>query len=163
VKFLACFILLFSAAVHASSEGLSEEQLETIEKLESYFSQIDGVWEGEIRAFELNGAYPETPFQSKIRILISGNKVQLLKLKDSKWFHLPYDYKIIKYKTNALIYTNASDIAWVESVSILATLNNINEMNILWQRQVNNYAAKPGTVDARGFFQHHAVFKRIDA
>ena len=163
MKHLFWLPLLVSAASFAANPELSDEMLAAIEKHEKYFSQIDGIWKGEIEAFELYGAYPNTPYKARMRLVISGDEVSIHSKKNKEWVQYRYDYKIIRHKTNAVIYTHASQIAWVESVSILVTLKNIDEMHVLWQRTVNNYATDPKSKDARGNFQNHAIFRRVDA
>jgi hypothetical protein len=163
MKHLLWSLLFISVALFAADQQLSDEMLAAIEKHEKYFSQIDGVWEGEIEALELYGAYPDTPYKATVRLIISGDEISIHTKKNNEWMQYRYDYKIIRHKTNAIIYTHASQIAWVESVSILVTLKTIDEMYVLWQRTVNNYATDPKSNDARGNFQHNAIFKRVDA
>ncbi|MDH3376790.1 MAG: hypothetical protein OEQ39_07475 [Gammaproteobacteria bacterium] len=163
MKHLLWSLFFLTVASFASDQQLSDEMMAAIERHEEYFSQLDGVWEGEIEAFELNGAYPNTPYKSKMRLVISDSEISILAKKNNEWMQFLYDYKIIRHKTNAVIYTHASQIAWVETVSILVTLKTIDEMHVLWQRTVNNYATDPKSKDARGNFQAHAIFKRIDA
>lgn len=88
--------------------------------------------------------------------------VRVFTEKNGKWVEIDYDYKLLRHKTNAVIQTQASSVSWVESVSMIVTLHTFNELHVLWQRAVNNFSADPKLDEARGIFQHYALFKRLD-
>lgn len=154
------FVLLFSSS--SFSNEIPEDLLKKLKEYENYFSQIDGLWEGEIKAFETRGMYPDKPYHYKMRILIDQNSVRIFTLKETAWVEIAYDYDLVRHKTNAMINTQASSLAWVESVSIVVTLHTFDELHVLWQRAVNNFSVDSKLDEARGIFQHYALFKRLD-
>lgn len=44
------------------SNDVPEDLLKKLKEYENYFSQIDGLWEGEIKAFEALAMYPKNPY-----------------------------------------------------------------------------------------------------
>ncbi len=156
--------LLLLTALSLNSFAEEPPSKEEIEKLraetEIYLSQLDGEWIGKISGLELEGDYPDEPYNSELIIRIEGGEVIVGKIKDGEKYKMPYEFKIERYKTHAAIYAFASDGWWVEGFNFLVTLEGVNEMKLLWSRAVNNYMLPLEEKEARGYFQGIALLKR---
>jgi len=147
-----------------SEEKSSEEEFEKARaNLEEYMSQLDGDWEGKISSFELQGNLKDKPYSEDLILRIDGDSVFVGFKKGDKWFMSGYDFKIIRFKTHAIIYAFASGDAWVEAFNFTVTLGDINEMNLIWNRAVSNYMVAPSEPLGRGYFHGFAKLKRKDA
>ena len=151
-------LMLFSQFV------IAEEPITEAEKLraasEAYLSQLDGTWVGEISSLELDGDYPDEPYESEFIIRISDDVVEVGTKHEGKWYQMPYEFKMVRFKTHAIIYAFAADKSWVEGFSFLVTLDGINDMKLLWSRAVNNYVLPQAEMEGRGYFQGAALFTR---
>lgn len=155
------FLLALLSLNSFAEDAPSEEEIEKLRgEMETYLSQLDGEWIGEISGFELDGNYPNKPYKSKLIIRVEGHDVIVGKIEDGKKYKMPYEFKIERYKTHAVIYAFASDGWWVEGFNFLVTLQGINEMKLLWSRAVNNYMLPLENQEARGYFQGAALLKR---
>lgn len=160
MKYLFLLLLFFSCTANTTEVNKEKEFEELRVQLESYMSQLNGEWVGKISSLELQGDYPKQPFTKELTILIHDDKV-LIEFKDSKeWYDSGYDFKIIRYKTHAIIYAYASDKGWVEAFNFTVTLGNIDELNLVWSRAVSNYMVKPSKWESRGYFQGFSILKR---
>ncbi|WGL18412.1 hypothetical protein PVT68_08960 [Microbulbifer bruguierae] len=165
MKKILAFFALLSISCFAHSEK-ADKNLEAvvsahIAEIKHFYSQLDGVWEGELHSRELEGDYPDQAYQRKFRLIIDNQNVYILTDVEGEWREYAYDYKIERHATNAVIFAQASDDAWVESISMVATLQDIDQLKVLWSRAVNNFLVQPDAVDARGFFQDFAVLNRV--
>jgi len=102
----------------------------------------------------------DAPYESEMILRIEGDSVAVGRKKDGKWYQMPYDFKIIRYKTHAVIYALASGDAWVEGYNFLVTLDNINTMTLLWSRSVSNYTLSNKNKEYRGHFNGISNFIR---
>lgn len=153
---------LFLLLSLTSGAALPEVELKNATKeLEVYFSQLDGDWEGSIESIDLYSTDPEVVYRDKIRIRIKGDLVLVGKYKNDAWYTSGYDYKIIRYKTHAVIYALASDKGWVEVFNFTVSLNDINSLSLMWSRSVSNFLVPPEEGESRGYFQGMAVLKRL--
>lgn len=123
-------------------------------------SQFDGRWEGNISSLELEGDYPDTPFDTDLLIVITGNSVALAGWHNNQWYKMPYEFTWVKEGAQAILYTTAEDEAWSEAYTFLLTLDNNQTLNVLWSRSVNNYALPETNKEARGYFHGQSKFKR---
>ncbi|WP_415888184.1 hypothetical protein ACMXYV_09115 [Neptuniibacter sp. SY11_33] len=156
---ISALFLLFSLS---SGAAPSEAELETAKKeLETYFSQLDGDWEGSIESKDYFSNDPDFVFRNKIRLRIKGDSVLVGTFRNGFWYKSGYEYKIIRHKTHALIYAFASDKGWVESFSFTVLLKDINSLTLLWNRSVSNFMVPPSESGSRGHFQGVTVLKRL--
>jgi hypothetical protein len=158
---ITLLILLFFSPFALAKEEITDEEFEKYRvELKSHFSQLDGEWVGEIKGLELRGLYPEEPFKSEIILRIEQDSVTVGKKKDGKWYQMPYEFKIVRYKTHAVVYALASGGAWVEGYNFLVTLDDINTMTVLWSRSVSNYTLSNKNKEYRGHFNGISSFIR---
>jgi len=163
-KFSVLIIIYFlSAAGWAQTQAEKQEQFEEARKETlDYYSQFDGIWEGTLSSHELDGRFPEDPFQYKILLKINGEKVAVSHYHEGNWYKSGYNYNITRHGTNAVIFAHESETAWVETFNFTVTLDSIDELRVLWNRAVSNYMAQEKTQEARGYFQGSAVFSRYE-
>lgn len=114
MKFIFLTLFLFSSLIYAKEEVKDEEFEKYRAELESHFSQLDGEWTGVISGLELRDVYPDDPYKLEMVLRIKEDDVVVGRKKDGKWYQMPYDFKIIRYKTHAIVYALASGGAWVE-------------------------------------------------
>ena len=158
------FVLFILSSLSFAQESDPEAKVEFEEVRKEYFeyySQMDGIWEGEIESHELQGDYPDKAFKYKMRFIVEGDKIRLIERHEGKWYNVAYEYKIIRNGTNAIIYTHSQGGAWVETFNFTVTLETIDELGIVWSRIVNNYLSEEKTKEARGYFQGFSTFKRV--
>ncbi|WP_024461840.1 MULTISPECIES: hypothetical protein [Marinimicrobium] len=158
MKYIYLFILLAFPFESVFGENSEFEELRAAS--EAHLSQLDGEWLGEISGLELQGDYPDQPYKSEIIIRIDGDEVLVGAKRGDNWYEMPYDFKIIRHKTHAIVYAFAAKDAWVEAFNFTITLNSVNEMALVWSRVVNNYVLPVDDWESRGYFQGFSLLER---
>ena len=139
---------------------MTPEIKEEILKHEKILSDFDGNWVGTLESYEIEGDFPEQPFISKKIFRINGDNLLVgSEDKDGKRYTSSYQWKMIRDKTQILIYTIAAKDAWSESFTFNLTFNNTDELRVLWSRSVSNLLVHPENKDARGAFQGFSLFR----
>lgn len=158
VKYVYLFIILALSFESVLGEDSEFEEIRAAS--EAHLSQLDGEWQGEISGLELQGDYPDQPYRNEIIIRIDGDEVVVGTKREGKWYKMPYDFKIIRHKTHAIVYAFAAKDAWVEAFNFTITLNTVNEMALVWSRIVNNYVLPADDWEGRGYFQGLSLLER---
>lgn len=154
--------LLFIATFLISS--ISNAEIDTdieqaIVKFETILSDFDGDWVGSIQSHELEGDFTEQPFKSKMIFRINGNSLLVgNEREDGKRYTSSYEWEMVRDKTQVLIYTIAAEDAWSESFTFNLTLNDVDELRVLWTRSVSNLLVSPEEKNARGSFHGLSIF-----
>lgn len=153
------FVLALLISVITNAD-MTPEIKEAILKHEKILSDFDGNWVGTLESYEIEGDFPEQPFISKKIFRINGDDLLVgSEDKDGKRYTSSYQWKMVRDKTQILIYTIAANDAWSESFTFNLTFNNTDELRVLWSRSVSNLLVHPEKKDARGAFQGFSIFR----
>ena len=163
MRYILTFILFlpFFACAGEPTEEQQREFEKSKEEFYQYYSQYDGLWEGELVSHELQGDHPDKPFKFYIYLGIKGEEVQVFERANGKTYELGYQFNIIRNGPNAIIYSHAKNSGWVESFAFTITLETKDELGVSWSRVVNNFMAPEKTKEARGYFQGFTIFKSV--
>lgn len=150
-----------------------------IEKPEFYLGSYEGIWVGQIQQIKGNG-YPfvaEGKHQFSIMLVIEGDTVKVYrqpKEGSAEEVKASGGFKIIKHKTNAIIYSqdsesdefNEKDTSdWVETWNMTLTKKDDSSLYIYHVRAVNNFKNPPdhhvNESMGRFFFSFSGELKRI--